>query len=280
MAPGKLFIIGTPIGNLSDLSPRAAEALRACDRILCEDTRRTQKLLNHIALKKPLISFHDHNETERTPEVLEQLRAGATIGLVSDAGMPLISDPGFILVREVRKEGIAVEPIPGPFAGALALAVSGIAPHPFAFFGFSPHKQSQRLDFYRTIAEHSMTSIVYESPNRINESLTDALEILGDVEMTLAREMTKLHEEFIHGTIESVRKSIAERELAGEITLVFAASAPAVRDELNLVDIRKSFDALRESGMRRNDALKLIAEKYGLGKNALYKMLMDGGGGR
>lgn len=274
MAAGKLFIIGTPIGNLSDLSPRAAEALRACDRILCEDTRRTQKLLNHIALKKPLISFHDHNETEKTPEVLELLRAGATIGLVSDAGMPLISDPGFILVREVRKEGIAVEPIPGPFAGALALAVSGIAPHPFAFFGFAPHKQSQRLEFYRTIAGHAMTAIVYESPNRIHQSLTDALEVLGDVEMTLAREMTKLHEEFIHGTVGTVQSSIKDRELAGEITLVFAAGSPVARDELDVEEIRKAFDALRESGMRRNDALKLIGERYGVGKNALYKMLM------
>lgn len=277
MAAGKLFIIGTPIGNLSDLSPRAADALRACDRILCEDTRRTQKLLNHLVLKKPLISFHDHNETEKTPEVLEQLRSGATIGLVSDAGMPLISDPGFLLVREVRKEGIAVEPIPGPFAGALALAVSGIAPHPFAFFGFSPHKQSQRLEFYRTIAEHAMTAIVYESPNRIQQSLTDALEVLGDVEMTLAREMTKLHEEFIHGTVVTVQESIRERDLAGEITLVFAASRPAVRDELDFDTIRKAFDALRASGMRRNDALKVIGEKYGLGKNALYKMLMVDG---
>lgn len=274
---GKLFIIGTPIGNLSDLSPRAADALRACDRILCEDTRRTQKLLNHIALKKPLISFHDHNETEKTPEVLEQLRSGATIGLVSDAGMPLISDPGFILVREVRKEGIVVEPIPGPFAGALALAVSGIAPQPFAFFGFSPHKQSQRLEFYRTMAGHAMTAIVYESPNRIHQSLTDALEVLGDVEMTLAREMTKLHEEFIHGTVSTVRESIEERELAGEITLVFAASRPAAPDSLNLEEIRKAFDALRESGLRRNDALKLIGDRYGVGKNALYKMLMGDG---
>lgn len=276
MAAGKLFIIGTPIGNLADLSHRAADALRACDRILCEDTRRTQKLLNHLALKKPLISFHDHNELEKTPEVLEQLRSGATIGLVSDAGMPLISDPGFILVREVRKEGIAVEPIPGPFAGALALAVSGIAPQPFVFFGFAPHKRSQRLEFYRAIAGHSMTALVYESPNRIHPSLTDALEVLGDVEMTLAREMTKLHEEFVHGTIRSVQESIRERELAGEITLVFAASRPAARAELDFDEIRKAFDGLRESGMRRNDALKLIGEKYGVGKNALYKMLMEG----
>lgn len=277
MAAGKLFIIGTPIGNLSDLSARAADALRACDRILCEDTRRTQKLLNHIALKKPLISFHDHNENEKTPEVLEQLRSGATIGLVSDAGMPLISDPGFILVREVRKAGIVVEPIPGPFAGALALAASGIAPHPFAFFGFSPHKQSPRLEFYRNIAGHAMTAIVYESPNRIHESLADALEVLGDVEMTLAREMTKLHEEFIHGTVGSVQDLIRERELAGEITLVFAASRPEAREELDSDVIRKAFDALRASGMRRNDALKLIGEKYGVGKNALYKMLMGDG---
>lgn len=277
MAGGKLFIIGTPIGNLSDLSPRAADALRACDRILCEDTRRTLKLLNHIALKKPLVSFHDHNEEEKTPEILAQLRAGATIGLVSDAGMPLISDPGFILVRAARNEGIAVEPIPGPFAGAVALAASGIAPHPFAFFGFSPHKQSQRLEFFRTIAGHAMTAIVYESPNRIHESLTDALEVLGDVEMTLAREMTKLHEEFIHGPISSVRQAIEGRELAGEITLVFAASRPDSRGELPVDEIRQAFDALRESGLRRNDALKLLGERYGVGKNALYKLLMGDG---
>src|SRR5438067_8132871 len=150
--PGKLLIVGTPIGNLSDLSPRAIEALKSADLILCEDTRHTRKLLTHFGIDRPTRSFHDYNEEAKAGGVIDRIAAGATIDLVSDAGMPVVSDPGFRLVRLAREHGLPVEPIAGPFAGIMALAASGIAPMPFTFFGFAPHREGERKDFYRTIA--------------------------------------------------------------------------------------------------------------------------------
>src|SRR5712664_2735391 len=185
---GKLLIVGTPLGNLGDFPPRAIEALKSSDLILCEDTRHTRKLLTHFGIERPT----------------DRIAAGETIALVSDAGMPVISDPGFRLVRLAREQGLTIEPIPGPFAGVVALVASGIAPLPFTFLGFSPHRRGERTDFYRTVAELGHTAIVYESPERVVDSLEDALAVLGDVELTAGREMTKLHEEFLSGTISEV----------------------------------------------------------------------------
>ena len=145
--PGKLVIVGTPIGNLSDLSPRAIEALKAADLILCEDTRHTRKLLTHFGIDRPTQSFHEYNEEEKGEKIIEKIVGGAVIALVSDAGMPVISDPGFRLVRLARERDVAVEPIPGPFAGIMALVASGIAPAPFSFFGFAPHREGERVEF-------------------------------------------------------------------------------------------------------------------------------------
>jgi 16S rRNA (cytidine1402-2'-O)-methyltransferase len=188
--------------------------------------------------------------------------------------MPVISDPGFRLVRLARELGLTIEPIPGPFAGILALAASGIAPLPFTFLGFTPHRRNERTDFYRTIAELGHTAIVYESPERVVDSLEDALSVLGDIDMTAAREMTKIHEEFLSGTISEVLAELRTRQsIYGEITLVFAAaqgSAVAASPE----EIAAEFERLRSSGMRRNDAVKAVAEKFGMRKNDVYKMLL------
>lgn len=271
---GKLLIVGTPIGNLSDFPPRAIEALRAAELILCEDTRHTRKLLTHFGIDRPTASFHDHNEDAKAAGYIERIAAGAIIAMVSDAGMPLISDPGYRIVRLARERGATVEPIPGPFAGALALVASGIAPLPFTFLGFAPHRRGERLDFYRSMASLGHTAIVYESPERLLESLEDALAVLGDVETTVARELTKLHEELLHGSVSSVAETLRQREtIRGEITIVFggavqpAESAPAA-------EIRAEFERLRAGGMRRNDAVKVTAEKFGLRKNDLYRLLL------
>jgi 16S rRNA (cytidine1402-2'-O)-methyltransferase len=269
----KLFLVGTPLGNLSDMSPRAIEALRSADLILCEDTRHTRKLLNHFGIDRPTDSYHEHNEDEKAQSLIERIERGETIALVSDAGMPVVSDPGYRLVRLARERGIAVEPVPGPFAGVLALAASGIPPLPFTFLGFTPHRQSERLDFYRTAAGLGHTIICYESPERVTASLEDALSVLGDVDVTVAREMTKMHEEILNGTIGSVLTALAERErVYGEITLVFAAAAREAAD-VSPEMLREEFERLRETGLRRNDAVKAVAEKFGMRKNDVYRLL-------
>ncbi|MEK6371802.1 MAG: 16S rRNA (cytidine(1402)-2'-O)-methyltransferase [Acidobacteriota bacterium] len=272
--PGKLLIVGTPIGNLGDLSPRAVEALRSADLVLCEDTRHTRGLLTHFGIDKPTQRFDDHTEDARGGTFADRIEAGETVALVSDAGMPVISDPGFRLVRIARERGLTVEPIPGPFAGVLALVASGIAPLPFTFLGFTPHRHGERSEFYRRLAALGHTAIVYESPERLVESLRDALPILGDVEVAVAREMTKLHEELIRGTISEVIASLESRTIKGEVTVVFAAAAPP---ESNVApdDVASEFKRLRDSGMRRNDAVKAVAEKFGLRKNEVYKMLLQ-----
>jgi 16S rRNA (cytidine1402-2'-O)-methyltransferase len=273
---GKLLIVGTPIGNLSDFPPRAVEALKSADVILCEDTRHTRKLLTHFAIGTPTESYHEHNEDEKAPRLIERMERGGTLALVSDAGMPVISDPGYRIVRLARESGIAVEVIPGPFAGVLALAASGVAPLPFTFLGFTPHREGQRRDFYRQAAALRHTVILYESPERLLRSLHDARESFGgDAEVAVARELTKMHEEIIRGTIDSVLEALTARDgIKGEITIVLGAAAvqPA---EVSEEELAVEFQRLRDSGMRRNDAIKAVAEKFGLRKNEVYSRLLN-----
>jgi 16S rRNA (cytidine1402-2'-O)-methyltransferase len=272
--PGQLLLVGTPLGNLSDMTPRAVEALKSADLILCEDTRHTRKLLQHFGIDRPTDSYHEHNEDAKAGALVERIAEGQTLALVSDAGMPVLSDPGYRIVRLARERGLVVVPVPGPFAAALALAASGIPPLPFTFFGFTPHRQGERLDFYRRVAESRHTTVVYESPERVVASLEDALEVLGDTEVAVARELTKLHEEILSGPISNVLALLRERDrVHGEITLVFGP--PARRhEEASPEEIRSEFDRLRETGMRRNDAVKAVAEKFGLRKNDVYRLLV------
>ena len=271
---GKLLIVGTPIGNLSDLSPRAIDALKSADIILCEDTRHTRKLLTHYGIETPTESYHEHNEADKAPRLIERLENGSTLALVSDAGMPVVSDPGYRVVRLAREHGIVVEPIPGPFAGVLALVASGLPPLPFTFLGFTPHREGQRRDFYRRAAELGHTVVIYESPERVITSLEDARQSFGNAEVTVARELTKMHEEIISGTIDSVLESLKSRDsIKGEITLILGAPAVVVA-AASKEDVVKEFDRLRDAGMRRNDAVKAVAEKFGMRKNDVYKMLL------
>jgi 16S rRNA (cytidine1402-2'-O)-methyltransferase len=274
MQRGKLLIVGTPIGNLSDMPPRAVEALQSANVILCEDTRHTRKLLTHFHIDTPAERYDEHTEDEKAARYIDRIEHGDVVAVVSDAGMPLVSDPGYRIVRIARERGIVVEPIPGPFAGVLALVASGIAPLPFTFLGFTPHRRGERRDFYRSAAELGHTFIVYESPERVVESLEDALEVLGDTETTVAREMTKMHEEIVSGTITEALDQFRERPtIYGEITIVFAAPK-AHGVEATPDEVRAEFERLRTGGMRRNDAVKVIAEKFGLRKNDVYRLLL------
>jgi 16S rRNA (cytidine1402-2'-O)-methyltransferase len=272
---GKLLVVGTPLGNLSDFSQRAIEALKSADLILCEDTRHTRKLLIHFGIDRPTESHHEHNEDETAPGLVERLERGDILALVSDAGMPVISDPGYRIVRLARERSIAVEPIPGPVAAILALAASGIPPLPFTFLGFTPHRKTERADFLRRAAEIGHTVVFYESPERVVASLEDASEIFGDAEVAVARELTKVHEEIVSGTLSKVLENFRSRDsVKGEITIVLGAAVKRAR-EVDPHEISKEFDRLRKSGMQRNDAVKTVAEKFGLRKNEVYKLLIS-----
>jgi 16S rRNA (cytidine1402-2'-O)-methyltransferase len=219
--PGKLLVVSTPIGNLDDLTPRARAAFEGADVVACEDTRHTGLLLHHLGIKKPLVSLHEHNERQRLPRLLADLAEGKTVALASDAGTPLLSDPGFLLVREAAARGIRIEPLPGPSALLAALVASGLPPYPFAFAGFPPPKSGKRRTFFRTWAVFPHTLIFYESPHRLLASLDDALAELGDRPAAVARELTKLHEEVLRGPLSGLREELSKRaSLKGEIVVV------------------------------------------------------------
>ena len=222
---GRLLVVATPIGNLDDLSPRARTAFESADLVACEDTRHTGRLLAHCGIKKPLVSLHEHNERQRVPRLLADLREGKTIALASDAGTPLLSDPGFVLVREAAAAGARIEPIPGPSAALAALVVSGLPPYPFSFAGFPPPKTGKRRTFYKGWADLGHTLVVFESPHRLLASLADALEELGDRPAAIARELTKLHEEVLRGRLSALLAELKGRSaLKGELVLVIGSA--------------------------------------------------------
>lgn len=225
---GKLLVVATPIGNLDDLSPRARAAFESADLIACEDTRHTGRLLAHLGIKKPLVSLHEHNERQRLPRLLADLQEGRTIALASDAGTPLLSDPGFLLVREAAAAGVRIEPIPGPAAPIVALVVSGLPPYPFSFAGFPPPKSGKRRSFYRGWADLGHTLVIFESPHRLLASLEDALAELGDRPAAIARELTKIHEEVLRGPLSELLEELKSRpSLKGEFVLVIGAAFSA-----------------------------------------------------
>ena len=219
--PGKLLVVATPIGNLDDLSPRGRDALAAADVVACEDTRHTGRLLAHLGIDKPLVSLHEHNERQRLPRLLGDLDEGRTVALVSDAGTPLVSDPGYLLVREAAARGVRIEPLPGASALLAALVASALPPHPFTFLGFPPPKPGKRRNFYRRYAEVDHTLVLYESPHRVVASLADAEAELGDRPAAVCRELTKLHEEVLRGPLSALAAELASRPaVKGEIVLV------------------------------------------------------------
>jgi len=273
ITPGTLYIVATPIGNLEDITWRALRILREADLIACEDTRQTRKLLDHYGIEKPAVSYHEHNEAERARQLIEKLQQGLTIAQVSDAGMPGISDPGYRVVKLAIEHGIRVVPVPGPSAVIAALAASGLPADAFEFRGFLPAKSGQRRTALEQMRDLQHTLIVYEAPHRITETLEDIVAILGaDRVVVIARELTKLHEEFIRGTAGEVLERIHDRELKGEITLLIGkAEKPASAATTNL---RVRVETLmREQRLDEKSALKVLARETGLSKSELYREL-------
>jgi 16S rRNA (cytidine1402-2'-O)-methyltransferase len=271
---GILYLVSTPIGNLEDITLRAIRVLREADLIACEDTRQTRKLLDHFGIAKPAVSYHEHNEAVRATELAEKLKSGATIALVSDAGTPLVSDPGYRLVRVAIEAGIPVVPIPGPSAALGALAASGLATDTFRFCGFLPPRQSQRRKLLEELRAESCTIIFYEAPHRILETLADIEQVCGDRSVVVARELTKLHEEFLRGAASYIRQELSARpSIKGEITLLIGkAEEPQVN---SAVDPRDEVQALEEQGIARMDAVKQVAKARGIPKRELYRRVIE-----
>ena len=270
---GTLYLVGTPIGNLADLSPRARETLAAVDLVACEDTRRTGRLLAHCGVSARTLSFFEGNERERTQELLDVLRADRDVALVSDAGMPGLSDPGYRLVRACADEGLEVRVVPGPSAAVAALVASGLPTARFAFEGFLPRRAGDRRARLEALAGDGRTLAFFESPKRVVRTLGELREILGDRRVALARELTKLHEEVLRGNISELLEELAARgELKGEVVLVVeGASGREPLDEALLV---KEARALVERGMKKREAASEVARRYGASANALYRALV------
>ena len=221
---GTLYVVATPLGNLKDITLRALEVLKSSDLIAAEDTRRTQKLLSAYDLHVPLTSYHEHNKQAKSRLLIDRLLRGEKVGLVTDGGTPGISDPGRELVQQAREAGIQVVPIPGPSAVTCALSVSGMEGGAFVFLGFLPRRRSRRRRILEETATQGRTVVLYESPYRIKKLLSEIKELLGDVEVFLTRELTKIHEELLSGTVSQVLQGLGEREVLGEITLILAPS--------------------------------------------------------
>ena len=284
LTPG-LYLVATPIGNLGDITLRALEVLKHADRIACEDTRQTQKLLNHFGITTPTVSFHQHNERDRAAELIAALKNGSAIGVVSDAGMPGISDPGSWLVTEAIAAGVPVIPIPGANAALSALIASGMPTGNFQFLGFLPEKAGARRTRLEDLAalprDSAQTVIFYEAPHRIADSLSDLESVFGpNLRVVAARELTKLHEEFLRGTVADVRRDLVARDrIRGEFTLLIEApataksGAPGVASETRETVSAKVARLQSESGLDEKEALKRLARESGQSKSELYREL-------
>jgi 16S rRNA (cytidine1402-2'-O)-methyltransferase len=267
--PGTLYVVATPIGNLEDLTYRAVRILGEADLIACEDTRQTRKLLDHYGIRRPVISYHEHNEGARAAELVPRLLAGENVALVSDAGVPLVSDPGYRLVRAAIDAGVTVSPIPGPSAILAALSASGLATDSFRFIGFLPPKRAQRENLLREITNVFETVVFYESPHRIVDSLADIERILGLRPLVIARELTKIHEEFLRGTARELREALAARSaVKGEFTVLIGKAMGAQDTD---VPIGQAVAFYEREGLSRMEAIKAVARERGLSKRDVYR---------
>jgi len=277
MAAGKLFVVATPIGNLEDITLRALRVLKEVDLIACEDTRHTARLLSHYGITTSRQSYHEHNESARTAQLLEVLRQGRNVALAADAGTPLVSDPGYTLVAACRREGIEVVPIPGPSAAIAALAAAGLPSDSFYFAGFLPPRSSGRKQALEKLSQISTTLIFYEAPHRIVRALEDMAAILGPRRACLARELTKLHEEWLSATLPEILQQLKGRpRILGEITLVVEGNkhaAPAPEDYPESLEEHLQQEMLK-TGASRKDALKAVARRRGISRRTAYSLLL------
>jgi len=289
-SPGRLLVVATPLGNLSDMTPRAVEALRSAALVACEDTRRTRGLLSRFGVSVPTVSCHRFNEASRVARILETLRQGHNVALVTDAGTPGVSDPGARLVEAAGREGIAVEAIPGPSAPAAAISISGFEAGGFLFAGFAPSRSAARRRFLASLAAAEAARaaadpgsppwpiVLFEAPHRIAAALVDMRECLGDRRVVVIREMTKLHEEVLRGTISDVLEALAARPRKGEFTLVLeGAAGPPAEAVSPRTDLLSGYRALVESGVDRKEALKRVARASGRSRRDVYREIAGRG---
>jgi len=270
---GSLYIVPTPIGNLEDITFRAVRVLKEVDLIAAEDTRHTQVLLNHYDIRTSVTSYHEHNERGKARELVEQLRQGRSIALLSDAGTPMISDPGYRLVVEAIRAGVQVIPLPGPSAVTAALSAAGLPTDRFGFEGFLPAKKSERRSTLEALKKDTKTLIFYEAPHRLKETLADMAEIFGDREVAIGREISKVHEEFLRGALREILATVEQQTVRGEITLVVqgATSGAPVSEEGVISEIRQ----LAENGMRVKEISELVGARHGISKREIYRLALQ-----
>ena len=274
--PGTIYLVATPLGNLEDITLRALRILKEADVIACEDTRHTRRLLAHFEIQKPLLSYHEHNEEQRAGDLVQRALAGASIAIVSDAGMPGISDPGYRVVRKALDEGVAVVPVPGPVAVEAALAASGLPTDAFRFGGFLPPKKAQRQKALEALAAETATLVFYEAPHRILETLDSVIAALGDRPVVVARELTKIHEEFLRGAASEVAAALRLRpSVKGEITLLIGRPAEIYGADPHSEEglTSRVAELIEHEKMSRMDAIKQAAREHGLSKREAYRML-------
>lgn len=274
--PGKLYLVATPIGNLKDITLRAIEILKTVDLIAAEDTRHTLQLLNHLEITKPLISYYKQNEKQKKEVIIEKLQEGKNVAIVSDAGTPGISDPGEEVVHYAIEKNITVVPIPGASAVISALICSGLSTKQFTFIGFLPVNSKEKREILETIKQEKRTLIFYEAPHKLRKTLEEIKEVLGNREVTLAREMTKWHEEFIRGSLEEVLKKIEEPR--GEFVILVEGSKldkkELQKEELNQMPLEKHYKFYQSLGMQKKEIIKQIAKDRKVEKNEIYQYFL------
>ena len=271
-SPGKLYLVATPIGNLEDITYRAVRLLGEVDLIACEDTRRTQQLLNHYGIKARMVSYHEHNELTRAPELIIQMEEGSRIALVSDAGMPVISDPGFRLVSLAIRHNIPVIPIPGASAFVAAMAAAGLPVDKFRFLGFLPPKKAARRRALQEMRGSPKTLVFYEAPHRIVSMLEEVVEILGDLPVVVAREVTKLHEEFVRGSAAEVLAGMKQKPVRGEITVLVGPQTSQVKSRGAGKSLQKEIKkVMEEQHLDERSALKRVARSRGISRSDAYR---------
>ncbi len=274
---GKLYLVGTPIGNLGDFSPRAARVLSEVDFIAAEDTRVSVRLLNHLGIKKPMVSYYQHNLRQRGQEIMARIAAGESCAIITDAGMPCISDPGEDLVALCAEEGIEVVGVPGPNAAVTALALSGLPTGRFCFEGFLPVNRRSRRQQLEELAQERRTLIFYEAPHKLTTTLADLLEALGDRRISLARELTKLHEEVRRTTVAQALEHYSQTPPRGEFVLVVeGAPAPAEEPALSLEEAAEQVRELQRQGLSASEAARQVARATGYAKSQLYRLAGQG----
>jgi 16S rRNA (cytidine1402-2'-O)-methyltransferase len=272
----KLILCGTPIGNLEDASERLIRTLREADIVACEDTRRTRKLLSHFGIQvKDLVTYNDQNERRRGTELLQHISRGRTVALVSDAGMPGLSDPGYRLVKGCVDAGYKVEVVPGPNAAISALAVSGLPPARFVFEGFLPRKTGERRRRLEELKSDPRTLVFYESPHRIDETLSDASDVLGERPAALVRELTKMYEEVRRGTLEELAASASASPPKGEIVLVIGGAIHAAKPSADPAELAARARELMDKGVDRKEAMSRVAHDYGVPRRAVFDALLE-----